>query len=690
MRWIKNLSVKKKILYSIGLSLIIANTLLGGIINFEINSLSEKIHLNLEEALIRSAKTRIKHLVNLTADETGDLYKNRAQKLNKLESKELINQRNNNKIFGESGYFFIYDHQGNVISLPQEQHKVGTNRWNLEDKQGSHIVRDLSSAAQNGGGFVEYFYPNPKTNQKEKVFAYAENIPGTNWFIGTGIYQSSIDNKLDQVQEILTVFKKELRGTFILFLAVVLIVLSFLLWKVASYIENNLDKMRNALHKLAKGKLNTELEVKGEDDFGKLANSFNTSIKEQRELIINLLSGVEDLSAYSDTLAASANLGNNAVQNTKELIENITAGIEEISATTEEVTSFAEESSAQTQTGKDNMNQTLNTIQQISSKVKGTVDLVEELGDSSKEIGQVVELINDIADQTNLLALNAAIEAARAGKYGHGFAVVANEIRELAAETATATQNITGLIKKNQDNSEAVITAITKIEEDTITGQGVAQETNAVFNEIEAASEETAAQVEQTAMAAQGLANSSEQLMESAYDIEDMSEEINTSASDLATMSEEIKELVQRFSIGEVSSGRQWSDRYAVGVELIDEQHQGIFERADYLLEAVQGNGDQDKVKDTLDFMAEYIDKHFRDEEEIQREYNYPDYERHLKIHHGFEAKIDEFRTKYKQGNLDDAGLMKLNKIVTSWLIEHIKKEDQRVAAHIKVVKDKN
>src|SRR6056297_2882113 len=168
---------------------------------------------------------------------------------------------------------------------------------------------------------------------------------------------------------------------------------------------------------------------------------------------------------------------------------------------------------------------------------------------TSNQIGEIVGLINNIAEQTNLLALNAAIEAARAGEAGQGFAVVADEIRELAEETAKATNNISSLIKETQSQSKISLEAINEVADKTEEGQEIAQKTGEVFVEIEGSSEETAAHIEETAASTQNLAENSEEIMRASGDIKSMSDEVTHSSQELTHMAEKLQRLIEEFKI---------------------------------------------------------------------------------------------------------------------------------------------
>ncbi|MCK8825688.1 methyl-accepting chemotaxis protein [Fuchsiella alkaliacetigena] len=274
------------------------------------------------------------------------------------------------------------------------------------------------------------------------------------------------------------------------------------------------------------------------------------SIISNKEDILNIInSSIEDLSAHSEELSASAEQGNATITTTNELIENMTASIEEISASAEQVASFSQEASSQTEQGNENIEKAIRSILEINKEVNETVQVIKQLDANSREIGRVVELITDIAEQTNLLALNASIEAARAGEHGQGFAVVAEEIRQLAEQTRDATGEIAQLVNKTQQQSKQGLEKVEQVESRAKQGKEIVEETGEVFTEIQGAVQETSIQIEQTAQASNDLAQKSEDVNTASEDISNMSAEITLSSQELAEMAENLQELIAQFEI---------------------------------------------------------------------------------------------------------------------------------------------
>lgn len=131
-----------------------------------------------------------------------------------------------------------------------------------------------------------------------------------------------------------------------------------------------------------------------------------------------------------------------------------------------------------------------------------------------------------------------------------------------------------------------------------------------------------------------------------------------------------------------------WKERYRVGSELIDTQHQELFNRVSKFLQAVQGEGSWDERKqqvlETLEFMQHYVVIHFADEEELQKEIGYPELERHAQIHAAFKAEVNEFAAKVEKEGLDEEGMQEFGARVMTWLIMHVGGEDQKIGQFIR------
>ncbi|GIN19176.1 methyl-accepting chemotaxis protein [Siminovitchia fordii] len=299
------------------------------------------------------------------------------------------------------------------------------------------------------------------------------------------------------------------------------------------------------VEKVADGDLTETADIQTKDEVGILAKSVNTMVLNLRATVQNILSAAENLSASSaqvsastDEIASASSNQANAAQTMNELFRELSDAINAVAQNTEQAAELANKTVQIAQAGE----------QVVLSSVEGA-NIVDEqiskLEHESNRIGEIIEVIDDIADQTNLLALNAAIEAARAGDQGRGFAVVAEEVRKLAERSSEATKQITQIIKGMQGITTLSVKSVREgrsfTEQSGVAFENIIQMVNDTGNkvtEIAGASEEQAAQsaevltfIESISAATEEATASSEETASTAQSLTDLAEELNASVA---------------------------------------------------------------------------------------------------------------------------------------------------------------
>jgi methyl-accepting chemotaxis protein len=251
-----------------------------------------------------------------------------------------------------------------------------------------------------------------------------------------------------------------------------------------------------------------------------------------------------------------------ASQQTEQAAEVATA-VEEMSNTIVESTrnakkasDLANQSGETARVGGAVVTKTIEGMNRIALVVRQSAETVQALGKSSDQIGEIIQVIDDIADQTNLLALNAAIEAARAGEQGRGFAVVADEVRKLAERTTKATKEIAGMIKQIQKNTEGAVDSMVEGTKEVDAGKELADNAGTSLKEIIASSASVVDTVMQLAATSEEQAKASDQISRSITSISDVTQETATgtrqiaeAAQDLNQLTENLQDLVGHFKI---------------------------------------------------------------------------------------------------------------------------------------------
>lgn len=269
---------------------------------------------------------------------------------------------------------------------------------------------------------------------------------------------------------------------------------------------------------------------------------------EQARSITIITTRIQGLSSSIGQVARGAQGQSQSIAGAVQAVQEVTSGMEEITQGARKVESASVEAQKTANEGAVSVRNATSSMEKIKSVVDSSGRKIRELGDRSQQIGEIIEVIDEIADQTNLLALNAAIEAARAGEHGRGFEVVAEEVRKLAERSSKATKEIAKLINAIQEGTQDAVASMAQVTGEVATGAETARQAGVALGAILEAVEETSSQIEKITSAVDVVSRNSEELSEMMSSISSVTEETRASAEAMSAVGVDVVQLIQQVS----------------------------------------------------------------------------------------------------------------------------------------------
>ncbi len=506
----RRINVKYRLIVTFTLVLMAVTGLMG---IYATSVMSQKI-LEASHEKLKSDLALGKEIINQTYPgdwhvTDGKLYKGRFLVEDSYQLIDLIGQRTGDKVT-----IFRDDTRVATNVMKNNERQIGTQASAQVKQAVLKEGRTYIGRAEVVGTWNESAY--------EPIKDAAGNIIGI-WFVG--VPSETYDTMVDHFRSSMIFYS--IFGIIIGFLAAFLI---------AYTVHAPLRRITGAIERASEGDLSESIPHKADDELGILARRINKMMLKMSELIgktqhlivtigqsnANLLSNsnncsalMQDMTVRSQTMSKNAGTQSNLTDQSRQAINEMSAAVQQLAQNAQEVTSSALTATLKAEDGQKQVGKAIQQIEIISNTVNNSAAIVEDLGNKSQEVGQIVDLITSIANQTNLLALNAAIEAARAGEQGRGFAVVAEEVRKLAEESGEAAKRIAFLINEVQIEANRAVTAMHDGTREVSHGTQIVASAGTAFQQIIQSFGTVNQQIQEMSAASEEMAASAESALHS-------------------------------------------------------------------------------------------------------------------------------------------------------------------------------
>lgn len=488
------------------------------------------------EALVQSGISQINQIEKLVT--RGSLTFEEGQQ----QARELIK----NKRYGSNGYFWLNDLNGVMVMHPIKPELDGKNMVAHSTSYISDAFRQfVETARSQGSGFVAYDWPQPGNSELEEKVSFVGKSNKWGWVLGTGVYFTDVEDA----------FKDELIATSVhtLIFVIALVLFSTL---IAQNILKPLNKLTRTMSLIADDKdLSIVMKSKGKDELATMATAFNKMNNNLRDVVVSIHGNTDSLASQAEELSSVTHQIQSGIRDQKEQTLAVAGRVEQLTHSADLVSEKVEialvttrESNEVIASGTQSVHENLDVIQSVAEEVQATAKIAGDLESSSNEIGDILDVIKQIAEQTNLLALNAAIEAARAGEQGRGFAVVADEVRTLAQRTQESTGNIQRIISDLQTGVQQTVGSLQNCQHKAELGIEKATNCGDALTSVQASIKTLAEMSTEIASSAEDQRHQILSIGDSISSISQVAEQTETGTSHTSQSSEQLSVMAQKLN----------------------------------------------------------------------------------------------------------------------------------------------